>query len=115
MSYNEWHAAQLIEGIRIECRLVRESLEIGCIGPALSSLERLQELAEALYNSHVSMIHQQLSLLEPLLRSLDAARAPLQSGGEEGPGRGNGSPGGPRLARFTDGIRGTGPASTRPR
>jgi hypothetical protein len=81
MSYDEWHAAQLIEGIRAEYQLVRESLEIGCVGSALSSLERLQEQAEALYESHLSLVRQQLLVLEPLLRRLDQTLAHLRTVG----------------------------------
>lgn len=88
MSYDEWHAAQLIEGVRAEYQLVRESLEIGGIGPALVSLDRLQEQAEALYESHLGLVRQQLRVLEPLLRRLDETLARLRTVGPRPPRKG---------------------------
>jgi hypothetical protein len=86
MSVNEWNASQLIEGIRAEYRLARESLQIGGVATALSSLDRLQELTEALHESHLNLIRQQLLILEPILQHLNRLLAKLATEGA-GPGR----------------------------
>lgn len=80
MSYDEWRAAQLIDGMRMEYQRTRDSLKIGSILPALSSLEQLQEQAEALYERHLTLIRQQLLVLEPLLQRLNQALLRMSAG-----------------------------------
>lgn len=79
MSISELHPSQLIESIRAEYRFARESLQIGGVATALSSLERLQEQTEALHNCHLNLIRQQLLILEPLLQHLNRLLAKLAS------------------------------------
>lgn len=81
MSVDEWNASQLIEDIRAEYRLARESLQIGGATAALTILEHLQEQTEALHASHLNLIRQQLLILAPLLQHLNRLLASLASEG----------------------------------
>lgn len=96
MSGNEWNTSQLMEGIRAEYLLARESLQVGCVAPALRSLEHLQEQTEALHECHLNLIRQQLLVLEPLLQHLNRLLAKLategaSSGKGQTPGRKEGN------------------------
>lgn len=80
MSFDEWRASQLIDAMRAEYQRTRDNLKLGSVLPALGSLERLQEQAEALYESHLSLIRQQLLVLEPLLQRLNQTLLRMSAG-----------------------------------